>query len=58
MEKSQSDEWYGRMNDPTAALDGDQWKVYPKLAVPGDPDTGLLIQDRSGCALEFPGYRQ
>ena len=40
----------------TAAFEGDQWKVYPKIEVPADPDSGLLIQDRPGFVLDLSGY--
>ena len=39
-----------------AAVDGDQWKVYPKIVVSADPDSELLIQDRPGYVLDLPGY--
>jgi len=39
-----------------AAYDGDQWKVYPKLDVPADPNEGLIQQDRPGYVLDLPGY--
>lgn len=40
----------------TAALDADRWKLYPKLAIPEDPDTGLLIQDNRWADTSLPGY--
>jgi arylsulfatase A-like enzyme len=40
----------------TAAVDGNNWKVYPKLGVPEDPDTGFILQDSRGFALDLPGY--
>lgn len=40
----------------TAAFEGDQWKVYPKIDVSDDPDSGLLVQDRPGFVLDLPGY--
>jgi len=40
----------------TEAIDGDQWKVYPKLEMPTDPNEGLITQDRPGYKLELPGY--
>ena len=39
-----------------AACDGDQWKCYPRLEVPEDPDVGLITQDRRGYVLDLPGY--
>jgi arylsulfatase len=38
------------------AVDGGQWKAYPKLHVDPDPTTGLLRQDRPGFVLDLPGY--
>jgi arylsulfatase A-like enzyme len=38
------------------AADGDAWKEYPKLEIPADPDTGLLVQDRPDYVLDLPGY--
>ncbi|HPU86344.1 MAG TPA: sulfatase-like hydrolase/transferase [Candidatus Latescibacteria bacterium] len=40
----------------TAALDGDSWKQYPRLEMPEDPDTGLLIQDSPWGVSKIPGY--
>jgi arylsulfatase A-like enzyme len=40
----------------TAAFEGDQWKIYPKIEISSDPDSGLLIQDRPGFVLDLPGY--
>ena len=40
----------------SAALDTDQWKVYPTLPVPTDPDAGLLIQDNRWADTQIPGY--
>jgi arylsulfatase A-like enzyme len=39
-----------------AALDGERWKVYPRLSMPQDPDADLLIQDHPWAALDLPGY--
>ena len=36
---------YYKQQGYTEALDGDAWKVYPKLEVSNSPDAGLLIQD-------------
>ena len=29
----------------TAGIDGENWKIFPKITINKDPDTGLLIQD-------------
>ena len=38
------------------ALDGDGWRTWPKLEVPDDPDSGLLIQDAPWADATIPGY--
>jgi choline-sulfatase len=38
------------------AVEGDQWKVYPRRDVSSDPDSGMIIQDRPDWALDLPGY--
>ncbi len=38
------------------ALDGDEWRIYPRLEVSEDPDTGLLIQDHAWADTRLPGY--
>ena len=38
------------------ALDGDGWRVWPKLDVSDDPDSGLLIQDAPWADATIPGY--
>lgn len=40
----------------TAAVDGNRWRVYPRLEVPEAPDAGLLVQDPPDFALSLPGY--
>jgi hypothetical protein len=40
----------------TDALDGDDWRRYPRLEVPADPDAGLLIQDHPWADTRIPGY--
>ena len=40
----------------TAALDGDDWRKYPRMDVPADPDDGLLIQDHPWADTTIPGY--
>lgn len=40
----------------TGGLDGDTWKVFPRLAVPLDPDSGLLVQDQPWAETYIPGY--
>jgi len=40
----------------TAALDGENWKAYPKLKVPANPDSGLLVQDQPWADTSIPGY--
>lgn len=39
-----------------AGLDGEGWKVFPRLDVPCDPDSGLLIQDHPWAVTHLPGY--
>lgn len=34
-----------RAGSETAGIDGENWRVFPKLDVPADPDSGLLVQD-------------
>jgi arylsulfatase A-like enzyme len=38
------------------AIDGDAWRVYPKLSVPDDPNARLLIQDHPWADQRVPGY--
>ncbi|MHC4481816.1 MAG: hypothetical protein ACYS1C_12740 [Planctomycetota bacterium] len=38
------------------ALDGDDWRKYPRLDVPEDPDAGLLVQDHPWADTNIPGY--
>jgi len=38
------------------ALDGDDFRRYPRLEVPADPDAGLLIQDHPWADTSIPGY--
>ena len=45
-----------RTGGETAALDGDDWREYPRLEVPADPDSGLLIQDHRWPDTSIPGY--
>lgn len=40
----------------TQGIDGEAWKVYPKVEVPSDPDEGLIVQDRPEYVLDLPGY--
>jgi arylsulfatase len=37
-------------------LAGDSWKVFPRLSMPVDPDSGLLIQDQPWADTSIPGY--
>jgi len=53
--RSRTIEWL-RAGGEDDAIDGDRWKVYPKLEVPTDPDAGLIMQDRPGFTLDLPGY--
>jgi len=40
-------------------LDGDDWKRFPKMQMPADPDAGLLFQDPPGStATPAPGYER
>jgi len=45
-----------RSGGETAALDGDDWKIYPHLDVDPNPDAGLLVQDAPGADYSIPGY--
>jgi arylsulfatase A-like enzyme len=40
----------------TAGMDGDRWSVFPRLSMPIDPDSGLLIQDHPWAQSTIPGY--
>lgn len=40
----------------TAGLDGDDWKAFPTLQVPADPDAGLIFQDHPWANQHIPGY--
>ena len=45
-----------RAGGETAGLEGDDWRRFPRLSVPEDPDAGLLIQDQKWADLRIPGY--
>lgn len=45
-----------RAGGETAGIDGDQWKVFPRMEIPEDPDAGLLIQDHPWASTAIPGY--
>jgi arylsulfatase A-like enzyme len=40
----------------TRGIQGDDWKVFPRLRVLEDPDAGLLIQDHKWADTRIPGY--
>jgi arylsulfatase len=40
----------------TRGLQGDDWKVFPRLHMPEDPDAGLLIQDHKWADTRIAGY--
>lgn len=41
----------------TVPLEGDDWRRFPKAAMPTDPDAGLLFQDPpASVAVPAPGY--
>jgi len=40
----------------TDAVDGKEWRKYPRLEMPADPDAGLLIQDHPWADTGIPGY--
>ena len=40
----------------TRGIQGDDWKVFPRLRVLEDPDAGLLIQDHPWADTRIPGY--
>ena len=44
-----------REGGETKALDGDGWRVYPKLELPADPNAGINRQGASNPPLP-PGY--
>ena len=45
-----------RAGGQTDALEGDDWRKYPRLTVPADPDAGLLVQDHPWADTSIPGY--
>jgi arylsulfatase A-like enzyme len=45
-----------RAEGETEGLEGDDWKRFPGLKMPGDPDAGLLIQDHRWADTSIPGY--
>ena len=45
-----------REGGETAGIEGDTWKVFPKMDIPADPDSGLLIQDHPWANTTIPGY--
>ncbi len=45
-----------RAGGEEAALDGEDWRVYPPTEVPADPDAGLLVQDHRWAETTIPGY--
>ena len=40
----------------TEGLDGDDWKVMPKMEIPRNPDAGLLVQDHAWADSCISGY--
>jgi len=40
----------------TAALDGDDFKIYPQKTIPTDPDADLIIQDHPWANQTIEGY--
>jgi choline-sulfatase len=53
--RKQTLDWLAQGGE-AAAREGDQWKEYPRLDVPADPDSGLIVQDCPGFVLDLPGY--
>jgi arylsulfatase len=47
---------YLQRTGETRGLQGDDWKVFPRLRVLEDPDAGLLIQDHPWADTKLPGY--
>jgi len=49
-----------RQGNETKGIDGDRWRKFPKPEFPGDPDTGLLIQDGYTPWTDtfIPGYSE
>ena len=45
-----------RRGGETAALDGDDWRSYPRREMPANPDAGLLVQDMKWADTSIPGY--
>jgi len=40
----------------TVGIEGDDWKRFPVITLPDDPDAGLLIQDHRWADTSIPGY--
>jgi arylsulfatase len=40
----------------TSGIEEGDWKRFPTLEVPSDPDAGLLVQDHSWANTAIPGY--
>jgi len=45
-----------RAGGETEGIEGDDWKVFPKLELPANPDAGLLVQDHRWADTTIPGY--
>ncbi len=42
----------------TESIEGDAWKMLPRLEIASAPDAGLLIQDYHWANLYIPGYSE
>jgi arylsulfatase A-like enzyme len=45
-----------RADGESDALDGEDWRKYPKRQMPENPDAGLLYQDHPWADQSIPGY--
>ncbi|HUT75411.1 MAG TPA: sulfatase-like hydrolase/transferase [Armatimonadota bacterium] len=47
---------YLRSAGEADALDGDDWRTYPRHQMPANPDAGLLVQDTPWADTRIDGY--
>jgi len=40
----------------TGGIDGDDWRAFPRLEMPTNPDAGLLVQDHPWADTQIEGY--
>jgi arylsulfatase A-like enzyme len=36
------------------AIDGDDWRIYPQMEIPSDPDAGLIVQEHPWAQVNLP----